>query len=84
MSLTAQIKLFIGIMLLLTLPAVGLAAAKDSQPPDREMLKMIEFLRQMEMIKQMDMLREMQQLEDGAAPAAPAPKAPIKKPETSK
>ena len=71
-------------MLLLAQPAAGMAATKESAPPDREMVKMIEFLRQMEMIKQMDMLREMQQLEDGAAPAAPAPKAPTKKPETGK
>ena len=84
MTLTARIKLFVGIMPLLTLPAVGLAATKDRQPPDREMVKMIEFLRQMEMIKQMDMMRDMQHLEDGAAPAAPAPKAPTRKPETSK
>jgi hypothetical protein len=42
------------------------AATKDSELPDREMLRMMEFLRQMEMIKQMDMLRDMQHLEGGA------------------
>jgi hypothetical protein len=81
-SLSSQTKLSIG-LLLLCLPAVGITATKDSAPPDREMLKMIEFLRQMEMIKQMDMMRDMQHLEDGGALAAP-PKAPTKKPETSK
>ena len=44
-------------MLALTLgiSAVGFAATKDSEPPDREMLKMMELLREMEMIKQIDM-----------------------------
>jgi hypothetical protein len=79
-----QIRLFGAATLVLALAAAGIAATKESAPPDREMLKMIEFLRQMEMIKQMDMLRDMQHLEDGAAPTAPTQKAPTKKPETSK
>jgi hypothetical protein len=58
-------KALFGMFLLLAATA-GFAATKDSEPPDREMLKMMEFLRQMEMIKQMDMLRDMQHLEGGA------------------
>jgi hypothetical protein len=83
-SRRAQPRLLVAVTLLLALPAAGIASTKDSAPPDREMLKMIEFLRQMEMIKQMDMLRDMQHLEEGAAPATPRQKAPTKKPETSK
>jgi hypothetical protein len=50
--------------LTLGISAIAFAAAKDSEPPDREMLKMMELLREMEMIKQMDMLRDMQHLEN--------------------
>lgn len=82
MKLLAQSKLLVGLVLL-ALPAVGITATKDP-PPDREMLKMMEFLRQMEMLKQIDMMREMQHLEDSAAPGATPAKAPSKKPETSK
>ena len=84
MSRAAQARLLVTLFLLLAQPAAGATPTKDSAPPDREMLKMIEFLRQMEMIKQMDMMRDMQHLEEGAAPAAPPQKTPTKKPETSK
>ena len=66
--------------LLLTVPALASAAAKDD-PPDREMLKMMEFLREMEMIKQMEMLRDMQTIEStdslakGEAPPRNPPRA---------
>jgi hypothetical protein len=46
----------------LLVPLLGVAATKD-EPPDREMLKMMEFLREMEMIKQMEMLRDMHVVE---------------------
>ena len=46
----------------LLLPSVGGAATKE-EPPDREMLKMMDFLREMEMIKQMEMLRDMHVVE---------------------
>lgn len=72
--------------LVLMAPAAAWAAAKDD-PPDREMLKMMEFLREMEMIKQMDMLQDMQNIEnsDGLAKSgAPSRNAPEKKKETVK
>jgi len=62
------------------------APATKDEPPDREMLKMMEFLKEMEMIKQMDMLRDMQAVEAGGEPAKnpPAQKPPPKKRETLK
>lgn len=46
----------------LLVPWHGVAATKD-EPPDREMLKMMELLREMEVIKQMEMLRDMHVVE---------------------
>ena len=62
------------------------AATKDSEPPDREMLKMMELLREMEMIKQIDMLQDMQRLEnsDPVKDSAAQKSAPGKKKETPK
>jgi hypothetical protein len=81
-------KPLLGVFLLLAASSsAAFAATKDSDPPDREMLKMMEFLRQMEMIKQMEMLRDMQHLEgDGAETKAPIPqtRAPGKKKEAVK
>lgn len=81
-------KLLVGMILLLAATiSAGVAATKDPQLPDREMLKMMELLRQMEMIKQMEMLQDMQHLENsGAQPKTTAPPAttPGKKKETVK
>lgn len=74
------------VCLVLTAPALAWGAARD-EPPDREMLKMIEFLRDMEMIKQMEMLRDMQNVENAdelAKSATPERSAPGKKKETAK
>ena len=67
-----------------TLPQLGLAATKDSAPPDREMLRMMELLRQMDMIKQMDMLREMDRLRGSNAPMEVPPVSTSKRQEKSK
>jgi hypothetical protein len=72
--------------LVLFFSSPGLAATKD-EPPDREMLRMMEFLREMEMIKQMEMLRDMQVVESGVDPAKnslPQKFPPAKKKETLK
>lgn len=71
-------------LLLAAAPVRG--ATKDPAPPDKEMLRMMEFLREMEMLKQMDMMRDLQQVETSAAQArqsAPRGAAPAKK-ETAK
>ena len=68
------------VLLLAAAPVSG--ATKDQAPPDKEMLKMMEFLREMEMIKQMEMMRDMQQVETIGAQAresAPRKAAPAKK-----
>lgn len=56
--------------------SVGFAATRD-EPPDREMLKMMEFLREMEMIKQMEMLRDMHVVEN-AGDQAKTPQKPAR------
>ena len=69
--------LSLGILLITT--SAGFAATKQAEPPDKEMLKMIEFLREMEMIKQLDMLRELDRAESlgeqakNSLPKTPAP-----------
>lgn len=81
-------KSVVGIFLLLAAAvSAGVAATKDPQVPDREMLKMMELLRQMDMIKQMELLRDMQHLENGGAepkPTAPPTTTPGKKKEALK
>jgi hypothetical protein len=78
-------KGFALVLLLAAAPASG--ATKDQAPPDKEMLKLMEFLREMEMIKQMDMMRDLQLLEAGGAQAnnsASRKAAPANKKETLK
>jgi hypothetical protein len=48
---------------ILALAPAGHAATKDSERPDREMLRMMDFLREMEMIKQAEMMQELSQVE---------------------
>ena len=51
------------VLLVLTVSTVGFAANKESQPPDKEMLRMMDFLREMEMIKQAEMMQDLSQVE---------------------
>jgi len=81
-SIRAQIKpLVVASFFVALATSIGVAATKDARPPDREMLKMMEFLRDMEMIKQMEMLRDMQTIEStdslakGEAPPRNPPRA---------
>ena len=74
--------------------AVALAAApaavsatKETDVPDKEMLKMMEFLKEMEMIKQLDLMRDMHQVDavgNQAKDNTPRKPAPLIKKETSK
>ena len=50
-------------VVVLAVPTVSFAASKDSQPPDKEMLRMMDFLREMEMIKQVEMMQDLSQVE---------------------
>jgi hypothetical protein len=63
-----------------------LAASKDNERPDREMLQMMDLLRDMEVIRQMDMMQDMPDVENAGDPAkGTAQKAtPRNKKETAK
>ena len=77
----------IAAFLLLWMGSWAVAAGAESTPPDREMLRMMDFLRDMEMIKQIDMLQEMPNLEqrDTTAKNASAGKPlPAKQKESAK
>ena len=71
--------------LALTPPAVS-AASKEVEPPDREMLRMLDFLKDMEVIKNMEMMKDIRQLEqmrdqvsrDPGRPSTPTKKEPAK------
>ena len=51
------------LLLVLAGSTAGFCASKDSQPPDKEMLRMMDFLREMEMIKQVEMMQDLSQVE---------------------
>ena len=53
----------LSVLLVLAVSTAGFAASKDSQPPDKEMLRMMDFLREMEMIKQAEMMQDLSQIE---------------------
>jgi HAMP domain-containing protein len=75
------------VALALFVALAGFAATKNTEPPDREMLRMMDLLREMEMIKQIDMLQDMHNVEAGVEPvksATPQKAAPGKKKETAK
>ena len=61
-----------GLILLaaLTIARIGLAATKDSQPPDKEMLRMMDFLREMQLIKQAEMMQDLSQVEQFGDPSS--------------
>jgi hypothetical protein len=51
------------LLLILAAPQASFAAAKDNEPPDKEMLRLMDFLRDMEMIKQAEMMQDLAQVE---------------------
>ena len=48
------------------------AAAKDTEKPGREMLRMIEFLKEMEILQQIDTMRDMHEADHAGPPPAEA------------
>jgi hypothetical protein len=42
---------------------LALAASKDNEQPDKEMLQMMDLLRDMEMIRRIDMMQDMAEVE---------------------
>jgi len=54
----------------LVLAPAASAASKEPEPPDREMLRMMDFLKDLEVIKNLEMMKDIQQLEQmGDQPA---------------
>ena len=77
--------LFVALLLATAQPVLG--AIKETELPDKEMLKMMEFLRDMEMIKQLDMMREMDQADSVGADAkrnSPVKSTAVRKTEAPK
>jgi hypothetical protein len=58
------------LLLVLAVPPVVSAATKDTEPPDKEMLRMMDFLREMEMIKQAEMMQDLSQVEQIGDPSS--------------
>ena len=58
-----------GLMLwsMLVAPSL-LAAAKEPEKPDREMLRLMEFLREIEMLQQIDMMRDLHEADYAGPP----------------
>ena len=78
---------WLSLALMLAAASPVFSATTHQEPPDKEMLKMMEFLSEMEMIKQMEMMRDMQRVESLGAQAknaAPQKPAPVTKKETPK
>lgn len=57
-------------LLILAVPPVVSAATKETEPPDKEMLRMMDLLREMEMIKQVEMMQDLSQVEQMGDPGS--------------
>jgi hypothetical protein len=82
-----RVSPLLALPLVLGLSGLSVAATKDNQRPDKEMLQMMDFLREMEMIRQMDMMQDMGDIEanDDQRKGPSAQKtAPPKKKEAAK
>lgn len=53
------------LLILLCAYSPGLAATKQNDRPDKEMLRLMEFLRNWEMIKEMEIMQNLQSVEQG-------------------
>jgi len=63
------------VAVLVVAPVASSSATKEQTPPDKEMIKMLEFLRDMEMIKQLDMMQDLHNVEAAGAQAKNLPAA---------
>jgi hypothetical protein len=74
------------LLLVLAGSTAGFCASKDSQPPDKEMLRMMDFLREMEMIKQAEMMQDLSQVEQvgQSSDTRPQKSLPSKRKEAAK
>jgi hypothetical protein len=81
-------KLHLLVAAALTLPAVEApAATKESAPPDKELLRMMDFLTDWEVIQQIEKMKEMEQVgreRENGSRAGTSARAPVKKKEAAK
>lgn len=61
--------LWIPILLLFYTPS--LAATKEEERPDKEMLELMEMLREMDMVKELELMRQMDTVNNGQTPPSP-------------
>ena len=76
------------LLLCLTQPVGSFAASKTPEPPDKEMLRMMDFLKDWDVINNMEMMKDLQQVApEGSQPprgGAREPAAPMRKKEAAK
>jgi hypothetical protein len=65
------------LVLILAVFTTGFAASKDSQSPEKEMLRMMDFLREMEMIKQAEMMQDLSQVDQVGQSSETRPQKPL-------
>jgi len=58
------------LLLVLFIVSPGLAATKDNEKPDREMLRMMDFLREMELLRNIEMMQDLPHVEQVREPAS--------------
>lgn len=77
----------LALLLLLAVVHPSQPGTKEAAPPDREILRMMDFLREMEMIKQAEMMQELSHVEqvgDQISDIRARKPVPAKKKETAK
>jgi len=61
------------IVMLLFFYSPSLAATKDEERPDKEMLELMEMLREMDMVKDLELMQQMDTVNRGQTPASQSP-----------
>jgi hypothetical protein len=59
--------------MLLLFYALSLAATKEEERPDKEMLELMEMLRDMDMVKELELMRQMDAVNRGQTPPRQSP-----------
>jgi hypothetical protein len=68
------------LFLCLTQPFASFAATKAAEPPDKEMLRMMDFLKDWDVINNMEMMKDLQQVAPEAGqPPRPSDREPAPK-----
>lgn len=75
------------LLAILLFPLSSMAATKQTETPDKEMLRMMDFLKDWEVINNMEMMKDMQQVAPETQPSSRAgarSPAPARKNEAAK